>query len=249
MRTSRSITVLAVGALVACNADTRPEVVSLEQSAQQNVYHSTQKGGGANVSFGDNLSWFYLDAWQSGTGKSISGYVNFQISENDPTSEVCNTESYCVEWQNEEPFDCLNWEDYTWCYYTRGSTTYGWGALPKGAFDTKGSTARLDATLGPDCYVEKCTFDELAAEPWTCSQISGGVIKVSWLKDGNFSSLQAGTSQYKYGAYSYRTSGTYSSFSAEVSGELLGKTFANAYGSITSSNGAVVGKDVYYTPK
>lgn len=207
-----------------------------EQAATQaDVWTQTWNGGSAGGWFWGTTGSGYLDAFEYKTRDSRSAYVNFSVGGYDPTSLQCFTETWFGE----------TWE---WCWYTRYTYSYGWGAVPASDVKLNPNSARVKTTLGANFYGTQCTHDWVSWQ-YTCAPLAGGAIDVSWSKDGFASQFNSGTTQQSYGPYTFKSQGSFRSSSATLSGSILGVDILGGGGSMGDTRGVNVSKSVFQTPR
>jgi len=201
------------------------------------VWHSTQLGRSAAANGSDPASgaFFNLNAWENGTGASRTASVSFFFQGPDPASQYC--------YQYWDPF--LGWQ--TYCYYGSYVTEYGWGQIPTTDFQVaaNASSAHLHTTTGPGFLIQTCRFDPYYG--YYCSTgTSSKTLDVLWNDSHVWRTMNNGTSDTTSGNFTYRSTGIYTSHSADVSGTALGATFSpsNSFGQISDSKGNVVQRDV-----
>jgi hypothetical protein len=203
-----------------------------------NVFHASNNGGDAYAESFTDVSQSYIEAFENKSGKSRAAFVYFFSYAYDPNSLTCQTETIC--WDPNDPSTCY---DYEYCYYANYTYSNGYGSIPIRDFSVGKKTAELhtDVAKDPNFSATTCTQNGCSA--------ATGKIDVSWAANGYYSHTTSGTSTttYAWGSASYtsRSSGTSSSSSANVDGQLLGTTLQNAYGEINTSQGASVSKDIF----
>ena len=208
-----------------------------EQAAtQSDVWHATWNGGSASAQFSSATGGGYIDAFEYKTSTFRSAYLTLSSWSYDPNSLQCS--SYTDWWGN----------TWNWCFYTRSTYTYGWGSIPEGDAQFTPAAARLKTTLGSGFYGYQCTWDYNDWLSSGCSALTGGSLDLRWAKNGYYSSFSSGTNQQTYGAYTYKSQGTYRSASAQASGTVLGNTVESSWGSFGDTRGVSINKSVMKTP-
>lgn len=210
--------------------------VAEQAATQTDVWHATWNGASVNASSYGYLRGAYVDAWEYKSGSTRYAYLTLSSWSVDPTSEQC--------------FNWTDWWGNTWgyCYYTRSTYSWGWGSIPESDLQVNPGTARLNTTLGSTFYGTTCTWDWYDWTQSGCTSMAGGTIDLRFNKDGNVSAFSSGTSQYSYGAYTYKNQGTYRYSSAQANGTVLGNEFASNYGQFGDTRGVNVSKSVIRTP-
>ena len=216
--------------LVGCAGESGPEVGRLEQG--QVVYKQNLKGGSAYASFWSETDNGYVNINKQGAGKTTLAYLDFGISKADPTSLVCET--YPVP-EPPEP----KVMDIEVCYYTRFIEEYGYGEVPVGEVQIgkKGASVNTTVAPGPSYWITRCTID-YTTYIYDCVDGTGGTIAATWAQNGMDYSKRSGTEEYGYQGFAYKTSGSFTSYSATVEGTLLGNSFSASYGYLYTSVGA-----------
>jgi hypothetical protein len=206
------------------------------------VWHSNWNGGSADLTQYTGTSLVQLNAFESKTAKTRNVGFNVYAYAYDPNSQVCNNETIC--WDPTDPTTCYT---YTWCYYAGYTVTQGYGQIGNKDFAVGGKTAalRTDLAADPNFYGQTCTA---TASSFTCGPATG-TVNVVWKANGYYSKGQNGTTDFSYSyggsTYTSRTTGQYSSTSANVSGTVLGSDVTGAAGEISDSKGNTVSKQVF----
>jgi len=226
---------VAVGGCAVDDAEDVTTDVAEQGLTQADVWHGTWNGGSANAQFWSPTGSGYLDVFENGSGQNRTAYLSFSTWSFDPTSEQCFT---WTDWLG---------SDYTYCYYTRFTYAYGWGQIPAGDAQLSPNHAHVKTTLSSSFGGYQCTVD-YTTWPWTCGAPTGGTIDVRWNKNGQSSYFNSGTSQGSYGAYTFKTQGTYRSSSANATGNVLETSFTDSWGAFGNTRGTSVTKSVQRTP-
>ena len=182
-------------------------------------------------------SQFFIRAGKGTDGKI---HIDFSSSMVDPTSWACVTPPWWDPyWPPPPPF----------CGYTRRTFTSAYGTLPNGTYRSGSDGAYLNATLanGPTLFVSSCTYDDTTWS-YTCATDPGGVVDLRWRSNGFYSSTVTGSREETYGPFKMRTSGSYSSRGADVTGTVLGMVADGSYGQLVRSTGAALQFDSSLKP-
>jgi len=206
------------------------------------VFHGTWNGGNANLIQTTQTSQIQLSVFENKASKPRSVAMSVYASAYDPNSQVCNTETIC--WDPNDPSTCF---PYTWCYYANYTVTQGSGQIGSRDFAVGGRTAALhtDLAADPGFFGQTCTS---TATSFNCGPATG-TINVTWKANGYSSKSQNGTtdSSYSFGGQTItsRTTGVFSSFSANVSGTALGMDVTGGAGDVSDSKGTNVQKQIF----
>jgi hypothetical protein len=227
--------------------DTQEDLGSDEQAASVVVWHQTWNGGQATGYVSGPFSFFTYAAWENKTATSRTAYLSFFGSGVDPTSEVCTTEEVCYpDRLTGEPI-C---EPIRWCDYTRYYWEDGWGEIPSQDFkvgqNLRAAHLQTDLANNPNFYGNKCTFDSLNATT-ECVPITTGTFDVTWRTNGYYANKSQGTSSESYqwydSSYTSRSTGTWTSVSANTTGTVFGNS-VDGWGDLAQSRGTNVSKDI-----
>lgn len=229
---------LAVAVLGGCVDMKEGELSGTTQQAAGNMtmFHQTWNGGaaGGNATDPSTGAWGSVYAFTNGNGPSRTAFMNFVYQGPEPSSQVCYT------------FDDPWWGSWTYCYFTRFVTRWGWGQIPADDFtiDPRAAAARLHTTTGAGFYTETCVSEW---GPWfygNCTYGDPASFDLAWQPDGFASFSINGTRQQNFGDKGWRQSGSLVSRSARVNGTALGFTITNAFGQIDDSKGTTVSNDI-----
>lgn len=200
------------------------------------IYHQSWNGGGAYGGAYDPNTGAQGSVWAraNGNGPSRTAFMSFNYQGPDPTSQQCFT------W--DDPW----WGSWTYCYFTRFITKWGYGTIPAADFTLEGRAAgaRLHTTTGAGFYTETCVYEWM---PWgygNCTYGESATFDLAWKPDGFGSMAHNGTVEQDFGGKGFRQSGSWVSNTARVNGSALGFTISNAYGGIDDTRGATVSNDV-----
>lgn len=241
-----------------------PESIDTEQQAATEVvkWKSNWKGASANAWISSETGGGSVDAWEGRDGSTKTANLSYHFWSHDPTSWKCRLQEVCMPpfppgpppgsgdagppGEPGEPV-CYQVE---YCDYTRSTWSSGWGQIHPKDFKANGTSAGLsvDVSKYPGFYADTCTMDW---ETWAIScapSAPSGTIQLAWRKDGRYSYSQSGVSRQEWGPYSVRTTGSSRSFSAAVTGTLLGVEFTGG-GYVSTNNGASMSRDIVVTPK
>jgi hypothetical protein len=218
----RMINLLGVALLAGCGVAEEQVNESEAAASAATVFHSVWSGGGASVWGGDETSSYGVDVWENtnktGGGEAALSYYRSTV---DPTSLTCWTETYPC---HPDDVECVPGE-YTYCTYTRYTYENGWGVIPFEAFaaDRNGAVLDVDLSTLSQFYGERCTVDE-AAWSWSCTPTTTGEIHLAWVANKKGSTRWSGVRMSRWGKYSFRSNGVWSSVTSEVNGTMLGNT-------------------------
>jgi hypothetical protein len=154
-----------------------------------------------------NLCGFGVDAGRSGSGKALSTQVSVYLDVWDPVAWPCD-ENGCHEQDGHGPGACVGFGGF-------------WGELPASAFTRTGLTYTLNTTVlveaWQDCGKEGCP----EPPPETPAPISVP-ISLTWHRTSTWQDTFTGSSLSRYLGMFSRSTGTWTSYSASVSGSFLG---------------------------
>ena len=216
-------------ALTACEPadvyDSSPES-SVAQGASPNViFRSVQKGNGAGGGSWGELGGYDIQVWEGGTAQALAAGLWFSFYEVDPTSYHCEIVSYQAP--GGEPVE------FEQCWYTRSTYTYGNGLIPARDVSSKAgrhTAVHTDLTGNLGIWSQTCSWDSLTQIGECTSGTVSGRVDVEWVANGRGSGFNSGVSQYRSGAYSFRSNGTWRASSANFSGEILGQAISGTEG-------------------
>jgi len=197
------------------------------------VWHSSNNGGAAYASFYDGQSSGSLQASEYGNGANRTVNLSFNYQGPDPASEVCFT--YSDPW----------WGTYTYCYYSY-IVEWGWGTIPSAdlRIDANARTARLHTTTDSTFSIQRCTFGYYPWL-WNCTNGVSETLDLMWNANGVNGFSHSGTSEMRMGGYAMRTSGKYTSNSADITGTAFGRPASTMwYGTIIDTHGTNVSRDI-----
>ena len=237
----KMIWVIAAAALVGCEAPPgTPGSEPVRQAVKQEVHHQVLKGGNASASWGDQYSKLSIDVGEAGQ----TAYLQYFISQIDPTSEVC----YEIPFPPKDP-KLPPPPPSKYCVFTRFVEEWGYGSIPAADVAFQGKGARLDTTVahGSDFLIQRCVID-LTGGPPNCDHSGGGPIQAAWHADGQQSQTQSGIQTTEYQTVSFKTAGSFRTYSAKAAGAIFGKSFESFYGLLRSAQGAQITKGVLLPP-
>lgn len=231
MKSIQSSIVGVVLCLAGCTGQGDIDDVGSVTEGATSTHHSVQNGASASASGGDGFSSWYVSAWEDG---AYGAYVSFYSSTVDPASEVCVTEEYPPRCPPDDPMCCPPDDpscgafSYTYCYYTRWTYEYAYGAIDGNDFRASRNGARLRTSLDPSTgiYYERCTFDRLAGTG-ECTTGAGTDLTVTWARDGMYSAFHQGITESQWGPFTHRTNGRWTFASATVAGSIGGREIAS----------------------
>jgi len=201
------------------------------------VWHSSMKGGGASAYFSDGQTAGSIDAYESGAGNDRTVSLTFMIQGPDPASQVCDTWS--------DPW----WGSYTNCYYTVFLFAQGWGTIPSSDLQigANAASARLHTTTDSTFFIQTCRNGADGVGDCTYGATSES-FDIAWNKNNLGGYEQDGTTLSTMGAFKFRTSGRLVQSSATPTGTAAGFVVAGGNGSIQTTNGVRVSRDIVAAP-
>jgi len=224
--------------LVACGADLPaaeavPEPhLATTSAALVTVTRFASNGKAVDVGWADELTQgFALAAIDTSNGVS-TGFLTATQVNFDPASQVCTADPVLG----------------TYCHYARVWYDAIYANFNPSDLKIGANTASLkvDLATATNLTFTRCLYDEAAATT-TCGDLANpGSINLTWRKTTTDYTKYKGTTETKTGPHTVRVSGSRNSFSADVSGTVVGTALAHKGGQIGTSNTITI--DIMRTP-
>ena len=186
----------------------------------------------SDVAEGQGGTWDSQFFVRAGKGTDGKVHIDFQSSIVDQTSWGCTSPPW---------WDPIWGPTPVFCGYLRRTFTYAFGILPSSSYHSGQGLAYLNATLAasPTLYVSSCTWDD---SNWTstCTSSPSGVVDLRWRSNGWYKSTDTGSHEESYGFFSVRTSGSFTSQGADVTGSVFGLTPDYSFGQLLRTTGGTI---------
>lgn len=194
------------------------ESSTTEAALLTTVLHTLSSGGVAEAEWGDELSRRALAVVSQTTDKNSGALVTYHSIVFDPASQVCADDPVLG----------------TFCRYTRSTSEILDAFISPDDFTITANTARLgtDVMLASFLFFNHCVGDDITGTADCTDVLPTGLINLEWRRTGASSERAFGITESKWGQEIFRVSGARDSFSAYMTGSVLGIAVQNVLGDI-----------------